>query len=319
MNKGASTVAIEVSSHSLAQHRVEGIAFDAAVFTNLTRDHLDYHGTMEAYFAAKASLVAMLATNGVAVVNADDAEWNALPRSPRRMTFGAGANADVHATGVRYEPRGSRFTLVTPHGGAEVSLPLIGDFNVINALGATAAAVAMGESVGSVAERLSSMPQVPGRLDRVGEHPAVLRDYAHTPDALERALTALRPFVRGRLIVVFGAGGDRDAGKRPLMGAVAAKHADVVVLTSDNPRTEDPEKIMDDIAIALPKGGYERIEDRRAAIARAIAMADPDRDLVLLAGKGHEDYQVRGKEKLHFDEREIVGEILANRVAGAHR
>ena len=317
VNKGASTVAMEVSSHSLAQHRVEGIRFDAAVFTNLTRDHLDYHGTMESYFEAKASLIAMVSEHGFAVVNADDAAWNALPKAPRRMTFGTAATADVHATGVAYEPCGSRFRLVTPNGGAAVSLPLIGDFNVINALGAAATAVALGESSIAVAERLSSMPQVPGRLDRIGEHPAVLRDYAHTPDALERALTALRPFVPGRLIVVFGAGGDRDAGKRPLMGAVAAKHADVVVLTSDNPRTEDPEKIMDDIAVALPKGGYERIEDRRAAIARAIAIADPTKDLVLLAGKGHEDYQVRGRDKLHFDEREIVAEILATRAAGA--
>jgi UDP-N-acetylmuramoyl-L-alanyl-D-glutamate--2,6-diaminopimelate ligase len=160
------------------------------------------------------------------------------------------------------------------------------------------------------------MPQVPGRLDRIGERPAVLRDYAHTPDALERALTALRPFVPGRLIVVFGAGGDRDPGKRPLMGAIAAKHADAIVLTSDNPRTEDPERIMDDIAVALPVGRYERIEDRRAAIARAIAMADPERDLVLLAGKGHEDYQVRGTQKLHFDEREIVAELMGAAGAG---
>ena len=146
--------------------------------------------------------------------------------------------------------------------------------NVANALGAAAAAVALGTPFATIVSRLGSMPQVPGRLDRIGERPAVLRDYAHTPDALERALTALRPFVPGRLIVVFGAGGDRDLGKRPLMGAIAAKHADAIVLTSDNPRTEDPERIMDDIAVALPVGRYERIEDRRAAIARAIAMAD---------------------------------------------
>ena len=312
-DRGVGTVAIEVSSHSLAQHRVEGMAFDAAVFTNFTRDHLDYHVTMEAYFDAKASLVALLSANGVAVVNVDDPAWNALPKAPRRVTFGTSVTADVRATAVQYAPDGSRFTLVTASGSADVALPLIGDFNVVNALGAAAAAAVLGLPAGSVAERLSSMPQVPGRLDRVGEHPAVLRDYAHTPDALERALTALRPFVPGRLIVVFGAGGDRDPGKRPLMGAVAAKHADVIVLTSDNPRTEDPERIMDGIAASLPTGGYERIEDRRAAIARAIALADPDRDLVLLAGKGHEDYQVRGTQKLHFDEREIVAELMAAR------
>ena len=322
VDRGVGTVAMEVSSHSLAQHRVEGIAFDAAVFTNLTRDHLDYHGTMEAYFEAKASLVALLRANGVAVVNVDDPAWRALPAAPRRVTFGTSADADVRATAVQYAPLGSRFRLVTASGSADVALPLIGDFNVLNALGAVAAATALGMHVGPVGERLRSMPQVPGRLDRVGEHPAVLCDYAHTPDALQRALTALRPFVRGRLIVVFGAGGDRDPGKRPLMGAVAARHADVIVLTSDNPRTEDPERIMDDIAVAIPTGGYERIEDRRAAIARAIAIADPEKDLVLLAGKGHEDYQVRGKEKLHFDEREIVAELMAARagsVAGKAR
>jgi UDP-N-acetylmuramoyl-L-alanyl-D-glutamate--2,6-diaminopimelate ligase len=314
-DRGVRTVAMEVSSHSLDQRRVEGIAFAAGVFTNLTRDHLDYHGTMEAYFAAKARLVALLAADGTAVVNADDAAWAALPAAPRRVTFGH-ANADVRAESVTFEPRGSRFRLVTPSGDADVALPLIGDFNVGNALGAAAAALALGTPLATIASRLGSMPQVPGRLDRLGERPAVLRDYAHTPDALERALTALRPFVPGRLIVVFGAGGDRDPGKRPLMGAVAARHADRIVLTSDNPRTEDPERIMDDIAAALPKGGYERIEDRRAAIARAIAIADPDRDLVLLAGKGHEDYQVRGTEKLHFDEREIVGDLMAARAEG---
>lgn len=312
---GVRTVAMEVSSHSLEQRRVEGIAFAAGVFTNLTRDHLDYHGTMEAYYAAKARLVSLLAADGTAVVNADDAAWAALPAAPRRVTFGH-VHADVRAEAVTFEPRGSRFRLVTPSGAVDVALPLIGDFNVANALGAAAAAFALGTPLATIASRMGSMPQVPGRLDRIGERPAVLRDYAHTPDALERALTALRPFVPGRLIVVFGAGGDRDPGKRPLMGAVAARHADRIVLTSDNPRTEDPERIMDDIAVALPKNGYERIEDRRAAIARAIAMADPDCDLVLLAGKGHEDYQVRGTEKLYFDEREIVGELMAARAEG---
>ncbi len=318
-DRGVRTVAMEVSSHALAQERIGGIAFDAAVFTNLTRDHLDYHGTMASYLAAKASLVAHLAPGGAVVVNADDAAWEALPAAPRRMTFGTGADCDVRASRVTYGPRGSHFTLVAAGASAAVTLPLIGDFNVVNALGAAAAAMALGEPVVLVAERLSNMPQVPGRLDRVGERPVVLRDYAHTPDALERALKALRPFVPGRLIVVFGAGGDRDAGKRPLMGAVAAKHADLVVLTSDNPRTENPEQIMDDIAAALPTGGYERIEDRRAAIERAIALADPECDLVLLAGKGHEDYQVRGTQKLRFDEREIVGEIMAARAAAADR
>jgi UDP-N-acetylmuramoyl-L-alanyl-D-glutamate--2,6-diaminopimelate ligase len=163
----------------------------------------------------------------------------------------------------------------------------------------------------TVAERLSTLPQVPGRLEIIGERPTTLRDYAHTPDALERALIALRPFTPGRLIVVFGAGGDRDRGKRPLMAEVADRLADALIVTSDNPRTEDPERILDDIVAPLAPTRYERIEDRRTAIARALALADPTRDVVLLAGKGHETYQIRGTEKLPFDEREIVAELLA--------
>lgn len=310
---GVRTVAMEVSSHSLDQRRVDGLAFDAAVFTNLTRDHLDYHGTMEAYFAAKAALVSYLTADGTVVASADDAAWRALPASPRRVTFGTAANADVRAEGVTFVPRGSAWRLVTPAGEADVHLPLIGDFNVVNAIGAAAAAHALGVDVATVGARLSILPQVPGRLEIVGERPTVLRDYAHTPDALERALKSLRPFTAGELIVVFGAGGDRDRGKRPLMGEVARAFADRLVVTSDNPRTEDPERIIDDIVAPLSAGNYDRIEDRRAAIAHAIALADPSRDVVLLAGKGHETYQIRGTETLHFDEREIVAELLADR------
>ncbi|HVZ48578.1 MAG TPA: UDP-N-acetylmuramoyl-L-alanyl-D-glutamate--2,6-diaminopimelate ligase [Gemmatimonadaceae bacterium] len=312
VHRGAGAVAMEVSSHSLEQHRVEGVAFDAAVFTNVTRDHLDYHGTMEAYLAAKLSLADHVKPTGTLVVNADDAAWRALPERGRRVTFGMSAGADVRAADVSYTPAGTRFRLEAG-AAAPVHLPLIGDFNVANALGAAAAAIALGMTVDDVARRLGTMPQVPGRLERIGSAPAVLRDYSHTPDSLERALLALRPFVDGRLIVVFGAGGDRDPGKRPLMGAAAARHADVVIVTSDNPRTEDPEAIIDAIVAGIPGGAYERIEDRRTAIARAIAIADPGRDLVLLAGKGHETYQVRGTERLPFDEAEIVRTIQAAR------
>ncbi|MDA1082042.1 MAG: UDP-N-acetylmuramoyl-L-alanyl-D-glutamate--2,6-diaminopimelate ligase [Gemmatimonadetes bacterium] len=317
-DRGARSVAIEVSSHALAQKRVEGVGFAAAVFTNLTRDHLDYHGTMAAYRDAKFALAAHIAPTGVAVVNADDRNWDTLSGGARRVTFGNSPSADVHAEEISYLPRGTGFRLVTPQGRADVHLPLIGDFNVSNALGAVAAAISLGVSLATVAARLATMPQVPGRLELVGERPSVLRDYAHTPDALERSLKALRPFVPGRLIAVFGAGGDRDPGKRPLMGAVAARLADIAIVTSDNPRTEDPESIIDEIVAAMPAGGFERLEDRRAAIARAIAIADPERDVVLLAGKGHETYQVRGTEKLPFDEAAIVAEILApKRAEGA--
>jgi UDP-N-acetylmuramoyl-L-alanyl-D-glutamate--2,6-diaminopimelate ligase len=317
-DRGVRTVAMELSSHSLEQRRVEGMLFETAVFTNLTRDHLDYHGTMELYFDAKARLVAHLAPHGVAVVNADDVAWTALPAAPRRLKFGSrGQGAEVWADNVRFTPRGSTWTLVAEPSAvtgpkaqrADVTLPLIGDFNVVNALGAAAAALAMGLTVAEVARRLATLPQVPGRLEIVLERPTVLRDYAHTPDALERALHAVRPFVQGSLTVVFGCGGDRDRGKRPVMGGIAERLADRVILTSDNPRTEDPERILDEIEAGMQRD-HDRIEDRREAIARALAIASPD-DVILLAGKGHETYQVRGTARLPFDEREIVRELAA--------
>jgi UDP-N-acetylmuramoyl-L-alanyl-D-glutamate--2,6-diaminopimelate ligase len=313
VDRGVRTVAMEVSSHSLDQRRIEGIHFDAAVFTNLTRDHLDYHKTMDAYLAAKARLVSYLTPTGTAVINADDPHWVQLPPAPHRVTFsGTGQPADVRALDVRFVPRGSVWQLDMGGVVKDVSLPLLGDFNVDNAAGAAAAAWALGWAPATIAERLSTVPQVPGRLEIVHEAPVVLRDYAHTPDALQRALQAVRPFTSGRLIVVFGAGGDRDTGKRPQMGAVAEQLADVVILTSDNPRTEDPERILDDIEAGMTRA-HERIEDRSQAVARALDRAGPD-DVVLLAGKGHETYQVRGTTQYPFDERAIVGQYFA-----AHR
>ncbi len=311
VDAGVKSVAMEASSHALDQGRVEGLRFAAAVFTNLTRDHLDYHQTFEAYFRAKALLVSCLTGEGVLVFNADDPAWKQLPSTPRHLTFAVhAAGADVRAESVTFHPRGSRWTLAHGARRADVTLPLIGDFNVANALAAAAAGLAVGLDVGTLAERLATLPQVPGRLEILSEHPTVLRDYAHTPDALERALLALRPFTPGRLITLFGCGGDRDKGKRPMMAAVAHRLADAVVVTSDNPRTEDPERILDDICAALPAGSYERIEDRRTAIAAAIAMADPARDVVLLAGKGHETYQIRGTTSYPFDEAAIVRGLL---------
>jgi UDP-N-acetylmuramoyl-L-alanyl-D-glutamate--2,6-diaminopimelate ligase len=308
VDRGVRTVAMETSSHALHQRRIEGVAFAAAVFTNLTRDHLDYHGTMEAYFAAKASLVSWLAPDGVAVVNADDAAWRELPAAPRQITFGLEQDADVRARDLRYSPDGTAFTLTAFGASAAVQLPLIGDFNVSNALAAAATGLALGESVEAMAAALTSLPQVPGRLERLSRAPAVLRDYAHTPDALERALHAVRPFVQGRLFVVFGCGGDRDRGKRPVMGAIAERLADRAYVTSDNPRTEDPERILDEIEAGMTRRDHVRIEDRRAAIAAAIADAAPG-DVILLAGKGHETYQIRGTTSLPFDEAAIVAEL----------
>jgi UDP-N-acetylmuramoyl-L-alanyl-D-glutamate--2,6-diaminopimelate ligase len=312
VDDGVRAVAMEASSHALDQRRLDGIAFSAAVFTNLTRDHLDYHETMEAYFEAKAHLVGLLSKSGTMIVNADDRAWDDLPPLHSFATYGFAADAGVRAINVRSSLHGSHFTLVTAGHTEQVTLPLLGDFNVSNALAAIATAIALGASFTNIVARLGTMPQVPGRLERLSAAPVVLRDYAHTPDALERALTAIRPFAtRGRVIVVFGCGGDRDPGKRPVMGGIAERLADHVILTSDNPRTEDPEKILDAIEAGMTHRTHERIEDRRAAIARAIEVADRERDIVLLAGKGHETYQVRGTEKLPFDEAQIVSAILA--------
>ena len=322
LDQGVSRVAMEVSSHALEQRRLAAARFDAAVFTNLTRDHLDFHGTMEAYRDAKLRLLHLLKPTGAAVLNADDPEWRDL-RAPvgRTVCFGVdrAAKADVGAEDVRVGPGGMEFTLRTPDGGAPVALPLFGDYNVSNALAAAATLWSLGWDPQRIARALGTLPQVPGRLERIAGPPecaTVLRDYAHTPDALERALRAVRPLVPGRIIVVFGAGGDRDAGKRPLMGEVAARLADLAIVTSDNPRTENPERILDDIERGMEDAPRLRLSDRREAIRTALTEGRPD-DLVLLAGKGHETYQIVGTEKRPFDERAIVLEILAELTSAA--
>jgi UDP-N-acetylmuramoyl-L-alanyl-D-glutamate--2,6-diaminopimelate ligase len=304
------TVAMEVSSHSLDQRRIDGLSFDSAVFTNLTRDHLDYHHTMEAYFAAKARLMEYIEPDGTAVINVDDSNWEHLPDSREKILFGVAQRADVRATSVRFSPSGSEWNLEYDGESVPVALPLIGDVNVHNALGAAAVGISFGVSIGDIAERLRGLPQVPGRLEVISRNPTILRDYAHTPDAIERALAAIRPFTSGRLILVFGCGGDRDRGKRAEMGHAAEAGADVVIVTNDNPRTEDPERILDDIESGMSPGRHQRMVDRRAAIQSAIEQADQG-DVVLLAGKGHETYQIIGDTKLPFDEKLIVEELLA--------
>lgn len=310
--RGTTHVAMETSSHSLDQGRLDGVSFGGAVYTNLSRDHLDYHNTMEAYLAAKLKLAALVGNNGVEAVNVDDGAWAALPRGHRRVTFGSGPDADVRATELHLEATGSRFVLSGRFGSAPVEFPLLGDFNVTNALGAAACALGLGLPIAEVAERLTVAPQVPGRMELLSERPcAVLRDYSHTPDALVRALLALRPLTRGRLLVLFGAGGDRDRGKRPLMGRACAEHADLSFVTSDNPRTENPEVILDDVEAGMGTAPRRRMADRRAAILAALAEARLG-DTLLLAGKGHETYQVIGTTKLPFDEREIVRAAVGN-------
>ncbi len=297
---------MEASSHSLDQGRLDGLSFAAGVYTNLTRDHLDYHGTMEAYLASKLKLSTLLQLRGVEVVNLDDPAWCVLPPRTPRVTFGVNPAADLRATGVTLDPAGSRFRLEGRFGSIEASLPLLGDFNVSNALAAAACALGLELRLDEVVARLAAAPQVPGRMERISDVPCtVLRDYAHTPDALERALATLRPLVRGRVIVVFGCGGDRDKGKRPIMGRIAALGSDLAIATSDNPRTEDPGAIIDDIEQGMGAAPHLRIVDRLAAIHAALEEGRPG-DTILLAGKGHETYQVLGTEKVPFDEREIV-------------
>jgi UDP-N-acetylmuramoyl-L-alanyl-D-glutamate--2,6-diaminopimelate ligase len=304
--RGSTHVAMEASSHSLDQGRLDGLAFAAGVFTNLTRDHLDYHGTMEAYLASKLRLSSLLGLAGVEVVNLDDPAWCVLPARSPRVTFGLHAAADVRAAGVVLDASGSRFRLEGRFGSSEASLPLLGDFNVSNALAAVACALGLERPLSQVVERLGQVPQVPGRMERISDVPCtVLRDYAHTPDALERALATLRPLTRGRLIVVFGCGGDRDKGKRPIMGRLAAEGSDLAIVTSDNPRTEDPDAIIDDVEQGMADVPHQRVVDRLAAIHAALEAGRPG-DTVLLAGKGHETYQVLGTTRVPFDEREIV-------------
>ncbi len=307
-DRGVTRVVMEASSHSLDQGRLDGLVFAGAVFTNFTRDHLDYHHTMEAYLGAKLHLADLLSPAGVCAISADEPAWAALRHRPGVVTFGLGPGADVRAEGIVLGAEAGRFLLTGRFGTREATVPLPGDFNVLNALAAAACALRLEVPLDQVVERLASAPQVPGRMERLTASPCpVFRDYAHTPDALERALRALRPLTRGRLIVLFGAGGDRDRGKRPMMGRIAAELADEAIATSDNPRTEDPEQILDEVVAGAGRP-IRRVVDRRGAIAEALAMAQPG-DTILLAGKGHETYQVIGTVRHPFDEREIVRQL----------
>ena len=310
-NGGMEAVVMEASSHALHQHRLDGVELDVGVFTNLTQDHLDYHADMAEYFGAKARLVELVAPDGTVVVNRDDPAWEELDTGGRALrTFALDADADVRAESIRSSSDGSKFTLVIDGERRDVRLPLLARYNVENALAAAAVGAAAGLSIDEIAAGLGTVPQVSGRLETVVTSPfSVLIDFAHTPDALDGALSAVRPLTAGRLIVVFGAGGDRDAGKRRPMAEAVARLADVIVLTSDNPRTEDPEHILDDLAEGLSERDYERFTDRRAAIRFALKTAR-DGDTVVLAGKGHETYQVLGTETIPFDERVVVRECL---------
>jgi UDP-N-acetylmuramoyl-L-alanyl-D-glutamate--2,6-diaminopimelate ligase len=338
---------MEVSSHALAQKRVLGCHFETAVFTNLTQDHLDYHKDMDDYFEAKALLFSPDYLKGRGIINADDAYGQKLierlrgqkvwtystqenpPRpplergesDPPRPPLERGEEVDLWTSDLEYQPNGVKGMLHTPKGDTSFYLPLVGQYNLSNMLAAVGACLHMGLDLSAIVQKLPEFPGVPGRMERVQVAPeqdiSVIVDYAHTPDSLENLLKAARPFIPGKVICVFGCGGDRDRTKRPKMGKIAVELADMTVITSDNPRTEEPEKILGDILTGIPEGTKPYvITDRSLAIHTAIAIADSG-DGVLIAGKGHEDYQILGTEKIHFDDREQAREALQERMKKA--
>ncbi len=325
---GVPAAAVEVSSHALALDRVAGLQFDVAVFTNLTRDHLDFHADMEGYYRAKAMLFAMRKPGAAAVIHVDDAWGKRLAGEVGppvvRVSSRSDALADVRAESVLCDLEGCAFTL-TRAGGRSVSIrsPLLGRFNVDNLLSAAAAGLALGLSEDDVTAACASVARVPGRLEPVeaGQSWRILVDYAHTPDALERLLHAVRELTDRKIILVFGCGGDRDRGKRFPMGEIAGRLADISIATSDNPRSEDPAAILAEVGAGLEASGATkamRIVDRREAIRAAIDLANPG-TVVLIAGKGHETTQVIGDREIPFDDRKVAAELVASAPARGAR
>ena len=323
LKAGNQYAVMEVSSHALAQGRVKGCNFEVGVFTNLTQDHLDYHRDMEDYFQAKSILFSPDYLSGKAIINLDDAYGQRLIatlESERVWSYSvSNSDADLWTSDLEYKANGVSGILHTPIGEIAFNSPLIGQFNLANLLAAVGTVLHLGVDLPTIAQKLTNFAGVPGRMERVQVSPeqdiSVIVDYAHTPDSLENLLKAARPFISGKMICVFGCGGDRDRTKRPLMGKVAARLADVAVVTSDNPRTEDPQRILDDVVAGIPPSVKPIvIGDRASAIAKAIQDARSG-DGVLIAGKGHEDYQILGTEKIHFDDREQAREALIERLA----
>ncbi len=318
---GFKAASLEVSSHALAQHRARGIEFDAAIFTNLTQDHLDYHGTMEEYFDAKTLLFTQIAAQTRkkprAIVNSDDRYGRRLLDrigSVSQISFGQGSNCNYRASDIRYSATGTTFRLDAKGRSYLVRSPLIGLFNVYNTLAAMAAVAAMGLELRRVVAAVATIPQVPGRMQRVAVHRnfQAFVDYAHTPDALENVLKTLRLLSPARLITVFGCGGDRDHGKRPLMAAMAEEFSDLVILTSDNPRSEDPLAILREAEKGFRKSGYEVRADREAAIQRAVELAGAN-DMILVAGKGHENYQETATGRNPFDDVSVTARAMSHK------
>ena len=332
--QGCGACVMEVSSHALVLRRADYLRFAAAVFTNLTRDHLDFHGDMQEYFTAKRRLFELLPGNGLGIANVDDprgADFAAT--SPRPVTYGIDAPADVVPGAISFSLEGLTFDIGTARGPLHIRSPLVGRPNAYNILAAVAAAISLDLPSTAIEQGVRELENVPGRFQVVSSPSDAVRvvvDYAHTDDALKNLLETARPLATGRVITVFGCGGDRDKTKRPLMGAVAARLSDMVIITSDNPRSENPDQIIEDIKRGIvlpadrvgPKGQgpkatpYLAIADRKAAIERAVREARPG-DLVLVAGKGHEKYQVIGERTLPFDDVEVARGALAGRRAGS--
>jgi UDP-N-acetylmuramoyl-L-alanyl-D-glutamate--2,6-diaminopimelate ligase len=342
---GVRAVAMEVSSHALAQERVRGLEFDVGVFTNLSRDHLEYHRDMDEYFAAKRRLFddylpASVKADKAAVIYADDPRGEQLIAACRAQglvvwSYGDRGKWDVRPVQVTVDASGIRGEIKAKERRVKFASPLVGSVNLLNILGAVGVGCALGLTDGAIAGGIAGMHKVPGRLEKV-DNPrgvVVLVDYAHTPDALEKTLQVVRQLTDKKLIAVFGCGGDRDRGKRPLMGEIAARLSDLAVLTSDNPRTENPAAILEEVEAGARKVGIARLDagaarsaaasgrgyfveaDRRAAIRLALSLASAG-DAVLIAGKGHEDYQILGTSKIHFDDREVAREESASRANG---
>jgi len=329
-DSGVSHVVMEVSSHALELERVAGVEYDTAVFTNISQDHLDFHGTMEKYLEAKQKLFANLGLytektrTKCAVVNVDDPSAGNIIKAAagKVITYGVENKCDIRAANINLRAEGVSFDVLTPGGDIYLQLHLTGMFNVYNVLAAFAVGYAQEIEPDALKKALESVKGVPGRLEKVdeGQDFAVLVDYAHTPDGLENIIRAARGFTKGRVITVFGCGGDRDRSKRPIMGEISARLSDYSVLTSDNPRTEDPlfilSHIEEGVRRVVDRSGYSIIPDRREAIAYVLNMARAE-DVVIIAGKGHETYQIVQDQILHFDDREVAGEILKKRLVAS--
>jgi UDP-N-acetylmuramoyl-L-alanyl-D-glutamate--2,6-diaminopimelate ligase len=326
VSEGVSAAAMEVSSHALVMRRTEGCEFDVGVFTNLTHDHLDFHHTLDEYLRAKLMLFSVYPRSTrkpfTAVINIDDPAGEKVRAESlgKILTYGIRNEADITASNIDAGANGVSFDVTSPIGACRIDLKIGGVFNVYNSLAAFGAGIGLGMDIEQIKLGLESLQAVPGRFEAVdcGQDFGVIVDYAHTPDSLENILRAARELTSRRLIVVFGCGGDRDRTKRPKMGSIGANMADVCIVTSDNPRGEDPWAIIDEVMVGTTDGHatVESITDRREAISRALSIAEPG-DLVVVAGKGHEPYQIFRDRTIHFDDREVVREALSCRENGS--